>query len=203
MALRRPEGYAERRSDGYQEPLEVWLVGTAHVSQRSAEAVRRVVQVLQPDAVVVELCRSRQAVMYAAPAAGGAQQQQAQQGQGHPGAALRSAGGGGSSDEEDSSGSRGAASNPLSLSGGALLPAFQRSMELGGASALLLRLVLGRLSASMAGSAGLRTGGEFVAARQEAEALGAQVGWCFVCVCVAVSRGSALMQTQQQIYISD
>ena len=31
VALERPAGYVERREDGYQEPLQVFLVGTAHV----------------------------------------------------------------------------------------------------------------------------------------------------------------------------
>lgn len=167
------------------------------------------VQAVQPDAVVVELCRSRQAYMYGTDEQAAADSQ-LQQGQ-RPGedaagaAALMSAGLGGSTDDEDaaasghrgrssssssntnssyassssssSSGarSRGPAVNPLSLSGGGLLPAFQRSMELGGASALVLRLALGRLSARLSGSLGVQGGAEFVAARQEAEALGAQV----------------------------
>jgi hypothetical protein len=202
--LERPATYTERREDGYQEPQTIFLIGTAHVSRRSAEDVHRVAAAVQPDAVVVELCRSRQAVMYPA-----AQQQQLQQQQqeqqaaaeqgaaGSPGAALMSAGMGSSSDDEEqpsssssssssigsqsgssrntrSSGSKG--SNPLSLSGGSgLLPDFQRSLELGGTSALMLRLVLGRLSAGMSGRLGVVGGAEFVAARQEAEARGAQV----------------------------
>ena len=197
MVLERPDTYIERREDGYQEPQTIFLIGTAHVSQRSAEDVHRVAAAVQPDAVVVELCRSRQAVMY--PVA--AQQQQELQtaageaGAGSPGAALMSAGAGSSSDEAEqprssssstgtssssssssNSTSGGKGSNPLSLSGGGgLLPDFQRSLELGGASALMLRLVLGRLSAGMSGGLGVVGGAEFVAARQEAEARGAQV----------------------------
>ena len=139
---------------------------------------------MQPDALVVELCRSRQAVMYPAPE--GQQRQDVQQQQGAAGA-LQSLGSGSSIDEAaggqqgsgSGSGSGGGkvstARNLLSLSGGGLLPAFQRSMELGGASALLLRLLLGRLSARMAGSLGVSSGAEFVAAREEAEVLAAQV----------------------------
>lgn len=65
-------------------------------------------------------------------------------------------------------------------SGPGLLPAFQRSLRLGGRSALLLRLLLGALSSrvssgSAAGAAPGRIGGEFVAARLAAEALDAQI----------------------------
>ncbi|PSC70033.1 traB domain-containing isoform X1 [Micractinium conductrix] len=184
VALERPASYVERREDGYREPELLFLVGTAHVSQQSAADVRRVVQAVQPDALVVELCRSRQAVMYPAPE--GQQRQDVQQQQGAAGA-LQSLGSGSSIDEAaggqqgsgSGSGSGGGkvstARNLLSLSGGGLLPAFQRSMELGGASALLLRLLLGRLSARMAGSLGVSSGAEFVAAREEAEVLAAQL----------------------------
>ena len=65
LALPRPSGYAERRDDGYEEPRAVWLLGTAHLSQRSAADVAAAVAALAPEAVVVELCRSRAGVMYA------------------------------------------------------------------------------------------------------------------------------------------
>ena len=65
LALPRPASYAERRDDGYEEPHAVWLLGTAHLSQRSAADVASAVAALAPDAVVVELCRSRAGVMYA------------------------------------------------------------------------------------------------------------------------------------------
>lgn len=35
----------------------MWLLGTAHLSRRSAADVRRLVEAVQPDSVVVELCR--------------------------------------------------------------------------------------------------------------------------------------------------
>jgi hypothetical protein len=63
----RPASYVERRTDGYQEPQLVFLLGTAHVSQASAHEVARVVAAVQPDAVVVELCKSRAGVLQAAP----------------------------------------------------------------------------------------------------------------------------------------
>ncbi|KAG1679399.1 hypothetical protein FOA52_007690 [Chlamydomonas sp. UWO 241] len=63
IVWRRPLGYTERQSDGYVEPQLVYLVGTAHVSAKSALDVERVVQAVRPDAVVVELCRSRAGLM--------------------------------------------------------------------------------------------------------------------------------------------
>jgi pheromone shutdown-related protein TraB len=36
-----------------------WLVGTAHVSRRSVEEVRQVVEAVRPDTVAVELCQAR------------------------------------------------------------------------------------------------------------------------------------------------
>lgn len=55
----RPADYTERRSDGYEEPKEIFIVGTSHFSSKSAENVRRVIKAIQPDSVVLELCRSR------------------------------------------------------------------------------------------------------------------------------------------------
>lgn len=191
VALERPASYQERRTDGYREPLHLYLVGTAHVSAQSAEDVRAVVRAVQPDAVVVELCRSRQAVMYPPQQAG--QGSQEQPGKGTAQASPWTLSGSMSEGEEQQEasgsfrsvscgdgGSTAAAAAPmarnlLSLSGGSLLSSFQRSMELGGSSALLLRLLLGRMSAGLSGRLGVTGGGEFVAARQEAEALGAQL----------------------------
>jgi len=67
LALPRPAAYRERRSDGYEEPREVLLLGTAHLSQRSADNVSLVVAALAPDVVAVELCRSRAGALEAAP----------------------------------------------------------------------------------------------------------------------------------------
>lgn len=44
----------------FVEPEAIWLVGTTHISQESAMDVERVVRAVNPDNVVVELCRSRQ-----------------------------------------------------------------------------------------------------------------------------------------------
>lgn len=52
---RRPADYADRRSDGYTEPLELYVLGTSHVSDTSAKNVRRVLQAVRPQSVVVEV----------------------------------------------------------------------------------------------------------------------------------------------------
>ena len=44
----------------FVEPEAIWLVGTTHISRESAMEVERVVRAINPDNVVVELCRSRQ-----------------------------------------------------------------------------------------------------------------------------------------------
>ena len=41
----RPTSYIERRSDGYVEPELIFLVGTTHISRKSAMDVARVIQV--------------------------------------------------------------------------------------------------------------------------------------------------------------
>ncbi|XP_024527844.1 traB domain-containing protein isoform X1 [Selaginella moellendorffii] len=49
------------------EPELVILVGTAHVSQVSAQQVERAIKTIRPDNVVVELCKSRIGIMYLDP----------------------------------------------------------------------------------------------------------------------------------------
>lgn len=43
----------------FVEPEVVWLIGTSHLSQKSASDVERVARAVRPDNVVVELCRGR------------------------------------------------------------------------------------------------------------------------------------------------
>ncbi|KAK8962686.1 hypothetical protein KSP40_PGU011728 [Platanthera guangdongensis] len=45
-------------------PEAIWLVGTSHLSRKSAADVERVIRALKPDNVVVELCRSRQVLQF-------------------------------------------------------------------------------------------------------------------------------------------
>ncbi|BDA45348.1 TraB domain-containing protein [Coccomyxa sp. Obi] len=63
-AVQRPADYVERRDDGYREPELLFVVGTAHFSEQSADDVRRVVEAVQPENVVLEVCKSRAAVIY-------------------------------------------------------------------------------------------------------------------------------------------
>ena len=49
----RLTNYKERRDDGYEEPEEIYLVGTAHISDKSVEDVQRVIRTLKPDSVIV------------------------------------------------------------------------------------------------------------------------------------------------------
>ena len=43
----------------------MFVLGTAHLSDKSARDVRRLIKAVQPENVVVELCRSRAGFMYA------------------------------------------------------------------------------------------------------------------------------------------
>ncbi|CAK9270668.1 unnamed protein product [Sphagnum jensenii] len=142
VVVKRAVDYVERRSDGYVEPEVVFVVGTAHMSRVSALQVTRVVNAVQPENVVVELCRSRQGDV--ANLMQGQQQQQQ-----NP--------------------------NLMSMSGDNFGSAVSRSLELGGRSALALRLLLGAMSKRISSSAGVATGEEFRAARKAAEEIGAQI----------------------------
>ena len=42
---------------------EVYLVGTAHISRKSADEVRHVIRSVRPDTVFLELCDARAAAM--------------------------------------------------------------------------------------------------------------------------------------------
>ncbi|KAH7617711.1 hypothetical protein NADE_004113 [Nannochloris sp. 'desiccata'] len=154
IAVPRPENYQERRSDGYKEPELVLLVGTAHLSLQSAEDVRRVVLATKPQNVVVELCKSRSAQLY--------QQQEEKE---HNI----------SETTPSSKNNKSIGNNAFSLSGGNLLESFQRTIALGGRSALLLRVLLGNLSSKLSAEVGINSGAEFFAAREAAEQIGAQI----------------------------
>jgi hypothetical protein len=65
--------------------------------------------------------------------------------------------------------------NLMSMSGDNFGSAVSRSLELGGRSALALRLLLGAMSKRISSSAGVATGEEFRAARKAAEEIGAQI----------------------------
>ncbi|KAL9690816.1 hypothetical protein QQ045_011226 [Rhodiola kirilowii] len=126
----------------FVEPEVIWLVGTNHLSSQAGLDVERVVRAVQPDNVVVELCRSRAGIMYA-----DIENDKPQQ--------LRN--------------------NMFSMSGTGFLGAIGRSINLGGQTALALRLLLAVFSSKISSETDLRFGDEFRAARKASEEVGAQI----------------------------
>ena len=61
----RGAGHNVNSSRTHVEPAEIYVVGTSHISLASAADVERVIRAVQPNNVVVELCRSRAGMMYA------------------------------------------------------------------------------------------------------------------------------------------
>jgi pheromone shutdown protein TraB len=64
VVVQRPALYVERRTDGYREPEVILILGTAHLSEKSARDAKRLVAAVRPQNVVVELCRSRSGIMW-------------------------------------------------------------------------------------------------------------------------------------------
>ncbi|KAJ8477488.1 hypothetical protein OPV22_021215 [Ensete ventricosum] len=126
----------------FVEPEAIWLIGTSHLSEKSASDVERVARAVRPDNVVVELCRSRAGVMYASTSA-----------EDVPSLKL----------------------NMFSLSGAKFFGAISRSINLGGQSALALRLLLAVFSSKISSDANRSFGDEFRAARKVSEELGVQI----------------------------
>ncbi|KAF8008604.1 hypothetical protein BT93_K2311 [Corymbia citriodora subsp. variegata] len=126
----------------FVEPEEIWLVGTTHISRRSADNVARVVRAVRPDNVVVELCRSRAGIMYTSS-------------EGDPSQQLQS--------------------SMFSLSGTGFFGAVGRSINLGGQTALALRLLLAIFSSKISSDVNRPFGDEFRAARKVSEEIGAQI----------------------------
>lgn len=167
IAIPRASDYVERRADGYQEPELVLLVGTAHVSQRSAADVERVIKVVRPENVVVEVCASRVALLYDEGDEEDAKTtttmlEDNERGRGREAEATR----------RTPPDIRGGA---MVLSGSGFIDSISRTVKLGGKSALVLRLLLGSLSERLSSILGVRTGIEFRAARRAAEDCGAQI----------------------------
>ncbi|CAN1267355.1 Serine/arginine-rich splicing factor RS40 [Linum perenne] len=119
----------------FDEPEAIWLVGTSHISDESAANVERVVKAVKPDNVVVELCRSRQVCVYRA------------------GIMYTAVAGG---DEEGSE----MRSSVFSLSGDGFFGAVGRSLNLGGQTALALRLLLAMFSSKISSDANRPFGNE-------------------------------------------
>ncbi|PUZ52533.1 hypothetical protein GQ55_6G278100 [Panicum hallii var. hallii] len=130
------------RPPDFVEPEEVWILGTSHLSPDSVADVERVLRAVQPDNVVVELCRSRAGIMYV------------------------------STDASDEPLLK---SNMFSLGGAKFFGAVNRSINLGGQSALALRLLLAVFSSKVSSGANRPFGEEFRAARKVSEDIGAQL----------------------------
>ncbi|KAH7855984.1 hypothetical protein Vadar_031272 [Vaccinium darrowii] len=126
----------------FVEPEAIWLIGTTHISHESAVDVERVVRAVNPDNVVVELCRSRAGIMYMT-------------NDGELGQEMRS--------------------NMFSLSGTGFFGAVGRSLNLGGQTALALRLLFAVFSSKISSDMNRPFGDEFRAARKASEEIGAQV----------------------------
>ncbi|CAK7337172.1 unnamed protein product [Dovyalis caffra] len=126
----------------FVEPEGIWLVGTNHISSQSSAQVERVVRTVNPDNIVVELCRSRAGIMYTS-------------NEGEVNQQLRS--------------------SVFSLSGTGFFGAVGRSINLGGQTALALRLLLALFSSKISSDVNRPFGDEFRAALKVAEEIGAQI----------------------------
>ncbi|XP_015166800.1 traB domain-containing protein isoform X4 [Solanum tuberosum] len=140
----------------FVEPEAIWLIGTNHLSMQSAVDVERVIRTLKPENVVVELCRSRQVAI----------SEQNFKFEFRAGIMY-------TSDEIDLN--QPLKSNMFSLSGTGFFGAVGRSINLGGQTALALRVLLALFSSKMSSSANRPFGDEFRAARKAAEDTGAQI----------------------------
>ncbi|KAM1407225.1 hypothetical protein ACFXTH_001819 [Malus domestica] len=129
----------------FVEPEAIWLVGTNHISQDSAVEVERVVRAVKPDNVVVELCRSRAGIMYA------------------------------DASMDGEAGGQQLRSNMFSLSGTGFFGAVGRSINLGGQTALALRVLLAVFSSKISSDTNRPFGDEFRSARKASEEVGAQI----------------------------
>ncbi|XP_042454016.1 traB domain-containing protein-like isoform X3 [Zingiber officinale] len=129
----------------FVEPEVIWLIGTSHLSGKSASDVERVARAVRPDNVVVELCRGRAGIMYASTTED---------------ASLKS-------NMFSLSGSKffGAISRSINLV----------NATTGGQSALALRLLLAIFSSKISSGANRSFGDEFRAARKVSEDIGAQI----------------------------
>ncbi|KAB5532407.1 hypothetical protein DKX38_019077 [Salix brachista] len=138
----------------FVEPEAIWLVGTTHISSQSAAQVERVVRAVKPDNVVVELCRSRRVFVFFIGVRFIAGIMYISD-EGEVGQQLRS--------------------SMFSLSGTGFFGAVGRSINLGGQTALALRLLLALFSSKISSDVNRPFGDEFRAARKVAEEIGAQI----------------------------
>nr|GLL21104.1 traB domain-containing protein isoform X1 [Ipomoea trifida] len=151
----------------FVEPDAIWLIGTTHTSQDSALDVERVIRAVRPDNVVVELCRSRQAkyiyiyiYIYIYPVFNF-----------HLIAELIFRAGIMYTGDVNQP----LKSNMFSMSGNGFFGAVGRSINLGGQTALALRLLLAFFSSKLSSNVNRPFGDEFRAARKVSEEIGAQI----------------------------
>jgi len=180
----RGSGHSRATSRSHEEPDEIFVVGTAHVSPQSAADVDRVISAVRPDNVVVELCKSRAGVMADIIPE-----------ENRPAAAGEAAGGAESEDRRQGSRLREKRERQrlggLGVSGDGFRESMARTLELGGVPALLLRAAMATGAAAIVSK---ETGGgppsgprrdimsmlsdsgvDFRAARRAAERVGAQI----------------------------
>ncbi len=139
-------GYKSSAADYHVEPEEIYVLGTSHASAQSAAEVEAAIAALRPDAVVVELCRSRASLLNGAPPASGRA----------PNPFGVTGDGGGWA--------------PAAAAG-----ALVRSIALGGWVAWSLRLVLAASSRQLADDTGSAVGADFAAAARGAREVGAEL----------------------------
>ncbi|KAF6160493.1 hypothetical protein GIB67_019262 [Kingdonia uniflora] len=135
----------------FVEPEEIWLIGTTHTSKESAIDVERVARAVRPDNIVVELCRGRQDLKWHVFRAGIMYMSN----EGDSGPQLKS--------------------NMFALSGAGFFGAVGRSLDLGGQTALALRLLLAVFSSKISSDVNRPFGDEFRAAQKVSEEVGAQL----------------------------
>ncbi|KAK6155773.1 hypothetical protein DH2020_010021 [Rehmannia glutinosa] len=139
----------------FVEPEAIWIIGTNHISRESASDVERVISAVRPDNVVVELCRSRQfppSVMKLGNLLAGIMYT-----------------------PENGDQNQQLRSSMFSLSGTGFFGAIGRSINLGGQTALALRLLLATFSSKVSSDTNRPFGDEFRAARKASEEIGAQL----------------------------
>ncbi|CAI0547005.1 unnamed protein product [Linum tenue] len=153
----------------FVEPEAIWLVGTSHVSSESAVEVERVVRAVKPDNVVVELCRSRQVRADKMPFGCFFVKPTSEVFVYRAGIMYTSSNEGGEAGQE-------LKSSMFSLSGReGFFGAIGRSLNLGGQTALALRLLLAIFSSKVSSDVNRPFGDEFRAARKLSEEVGAQL----------------------------
>ena len=150
----------------------MFLVGTSHLARRSEEHVERVLRAVQPSQVVVELCGSRQQLLYPPETIN-------DQTSNNDNNNNNNNNNSGDTDSPSGTGGGGkGGSRWLGIGGSSAQQALARSVRLGGWQGLLLQFTLAEFVGSAAQQlrgAATQPGQELVVARQIAEEIGAEV----------------------------